>query len=68
MLTEQIEALTERVETLERKIVAEVRRDDTTRRLATIPGIGPITAATIQALVPEPRVFTSGRHFAAGSG
>jgi transposase len=68
MLTEQIEALTERVDTLERKIVAEVRRDDTMRRLTTIPGIGPITAATIQALVPDPGVFTSGRHFAAWIG
>lgn len=68
MLTEQIEALTERVNTLERKIVAEVRRDDTMRRLTTIPGIGPITAATIQALVPDPGAFTSGRHFAAWIG
>jgi transposase len=68
MLAEQIEALSERVDTLERKIVAEVRRDDTMRRLATIPGIGPITAATIQALVPDPGVFTSGRHFAAWIG
>jgi transposase len=68
MLTEQIEALTERVDTLERKIVAEVRRDDTMRRLTTIPGIGPITAATIQALVPDPGAFTSGRHFAAWIG
>ena len=38
------------------------------RRLATIPGVGPITAATIQALVPDPGVFTSGRHFAAWIG
>jgi transposase len=68
MLTEQIEALTERVDTLERKIVAEVRRDDTMRRITTIPGIGPITAATIQALVPDPGAFTSGRHFAAWIG
>jgi transposase len=68
MLTEQIEALTERVDTLEGKIVAEVRRDDTMRRLTTIPGIGPITAATIQALVPNPGAFTSGRHFAAWIG
>jgi transposase len=30
----------------------------------SIPGVGPITAATIQALVPDPGAFTSGRHFA----
>jgi transposase len=68
MLADQIEALTERVGSLEREIVIEVRRDDTMRRLATVPGIGPITAATIQALVPDPGAFTSGRHFAAWIG
>ncbi len=67
-LADQIEALTERVDSLEREIVAEVRRNATMRRLATIPGVGPITAATIQALVPDPGVFTSGRHFAAWIG
>ena len=68
LLADQIEELTERIDTLGREIVAEVRRDDTMRRLATIPGIGPITAATIQALVPDPGAFTSGRHFAAWIG
>ena len=68
MLVDQVEALTKRVVTLERAIVIEVRRDDTMRRLATIPGIGPITAATIRALVPDPGAFTSGRHFAAWIG
>ena len=67
-LADQIEALTKRVDSLEREIVAEVRRNATMRRLATIPGVGPITAATIQALVPDPGVFTSGRHFAAWIG
>jgi len=65
LLADQIEALTVRIDTLGREIVAEVRRNDTMRRLATIPGIGPITAATIHALVPDPGVFRSGRHFAA---
>jgi transposase len=68
LLADQIEGLTDRVDTLGREILAEVRRDDTMRRLATIPGVGPITAATIQALVPDPGAFTSGRHFAAWIG
>jgi transposase len=38
------------------------------RRLATIPGVGPITAASIKALVPDPGGFKSGRHFAAWLG
>ena len=68
MLAEQVEALVRRIATLENEIVSEVRRDDTMRRLATIPGVGPITAATIVALVPDPGAFTSGRHFAAWIG
>ena len=67
-LADQIDALTERAEALERRIVAEVRANDAMRRLATIPGIGPITAATIRALVPDPGAFASGRHFAAWVG
>lgn len=68
ILADQIKALTERISALEREIVAGVRRDETMRRLTTIPGIGPITAATIQSLVPDPGAFTSGRHFAAWIG
>ena len=68
MLADQIEGLTQRIATLEHEIVAEVRRDDTMRRLATISGVGPITAATIVALVPDPKAFTSARHFAAWIG
>jgi transposase len=68
LLADQIEQLTQRINILEREIVTEVRRDETMRRIATIPGIGPITAATIQALVPDPDAFTSGRHFAAWIG
>ena len=41
--------LSEGVETLEAEIVAHARRDETARRLATIPGIGPITASLIAA-------------------
>jgi transposase len=68
LLADQIEGLTVRIEILGREIVAEVRRDDTMRRLATIPGVGPITAATIKALVPDPGTFKSGRHLAAWIG
>lgn len=34
----------------------------------TIPGVGPITAATVKALVPDPSGFRSARHFAAWLG
>ena len=54
---------------MERKIAAHARRDDTARRLATIPGIGPITASLIAATVGDSiGTFKSARHFAAWLG
>lgn len=67
-LADQIDMLTAEVEGLERQIVAAVRRDDEMRRMATIPGVGPITAAAVKALVPDISGFTSARHFAAWLG
>ena len=62
-------ATTERVAGLECKIVAHARRDDTARRLATIPGIGPITASLLAATVGGTiGSFKSARHFAAWLG
>jgi transposase len=67
-LADQIEALKKQVDKVEREIVAEAKRDEDLRRLATIPGVGAITAATIKALVADPGGFKSGRHFAAWLG
>lgn len=67
-LVDQIDALTQQVERLEREIVAEAKRDEDMRRLSTIPGVGAITAAIVKALVPDPDGFRSGRHFAAWLG
>jgi transposase len=44
------------------------RNDETSWRLATIPGIGPITASAIAAAVPDASLFRSGRQFAAWFG
>jgi transposase len=43
----------ERIEGLEKEIVAHARHHETARRLATIPGIGPITASLITATVTD---------------
>ncbi len=67
-LADQIEALFAQIVKLEREIVAAAKRDEDMRRLATIPGVGPITAASIKALVPDPGGFKSARHFAAWLG
>jgi error-prone DNA polymerase len=62
-------ATADRVAALEAEIVAHVRRDDTARRLATIPGIGPITASLIAATVGDSTgAFNGARHFAAWLG
>ncbi len=67
-LFDQCRALDESIETFEAEIVAHARRDDTARRLATIPGIGPITASLIAATVADIGAFKSARHFAAWLG
>jgi transposase len=67
-IADQIEELGRKIDGLECAIVAESKRDEDMRRLTTIPGVGPIIAATIKALVPDPGGFTSGRHFAAWLG
>lgn len=68
-LREHCCATTERIEDLERQIVAHARQNDAARRLATIPGIGPITASLLAATVGDSiGNFKSARHFAAWLG
>lgn len=67
-LAAQLRALSSEVDRLEAQILAWHRADETSRRLATIPGIGPITASAISAAVPDASLFRSGRQFAAWLG
>jgi transposase len=60
----QLSALASEIDRLEAQILAWHRNDETSRRLATIPGIGPITASAIAAAVPDASLFRSGRQFA----
>jgi len=64
----QCRALGESIGAFEAEIMAHARRDDTARRLATVPGIGPITSSLIAATVADIGVFQSARHFAAWLG
>lgn len=61
----QLDTLQRQIDHLEEKILAWHGADETSRRLATIPGISPITASAIAAAVPDPGQFRSGRQFAA---
>ena len=67
-LAEQLEHLGAEISRMERRILDWHRQDETSRRLATIPGIGPITASAMAASAPDPSLFRSGRQFAAWLG
>lgn len=67
-LARQFLTLDEEVRALERRIWAWHRSNEVSMRLATIPGIGPITASALAATVADPSVFKSGRELAAWIG
>jgi transposase len=53
---------------IEVRLMAWHRANPDSRRLAKIPGVGPIGATTLVMKTPDPRAFASGRHFAAWLG
>ena len=67
-LVEQLHQTEERVALLEQCIVDWHKSNPTSQRLASIPGIGPITAGAIVATITDARLFSSGRHLAAWLG
>jgi transposase len=68
MLFEQVEALSERIDALERRIRSRAREDEETRRRMAVPGVGVACAAAVEAFAPPMESFRSGRHFAAWLG
>jgi transposase len=65
MLADQLEALALQIHALERRLLTWHRQDQASQRLATIPGVGLISATAFAASVPDPSLFRSGREFAA---
>jgi transposase len=65
MLADQLDALAAQIHALERRLLAWHRQDQASQRLATIPGVGIITATALAATVVDPSAFHSGREFAA---
>ena len=53
---------------IEKRIMVQHRLSEASKRLESIPGIGLIGATAIAATVPDPKVFGSGRDFAAWIG
>lgn len=63
-----LRALEVRIEAIEGVIMREHKSNAVSRRLATIPGIGPITASAIAATIVDPSAFKSGCELAAWMG
>ena len=68
MLAGQLLQLHAQLRKLDLRLAALQRSDDRARRLATIPGIGPVGATALAASVTDPSQFSSGRQFAAWLG
>jgi len=64
-LADQLEALAVEVHALDLRLLAWHRQDHASQRLATIPGVGVITATALAAAITDPGLFRSGREFAA---
>ena len=67
-LFDHIDALQEGVETVEARILAWHKTSEASQRLASAPGVGPMTATALVAAVGDGRQFQSARHFAAWLG
>lgn len=68
LLLDQIADLGEKIAALDIELRRRAGTDDTARRLVTIPGVGPITAAAITTFAPPIETFSRGRDFAAWVG
>jgi transposase len=65
---EQIEGLSVKVIEIGKRLRREATQSETTARLQTMPGIGPITAMAIEAFAPPPETFKRGRDFSSWLG
>jgi transposase len=68
VLAAQLQALKTLVGSIEKRIIAQHRASEESKRVATIPGIGVLGASAIAATVTDPSAFRSGRDFAAWIG
>jgi transposase len=68
VLARQWEALNAAERALEQQITRAAKADREARRLMAVPCVGPMIASAVLAKVPDPRMFRSGRDFAAWLG
>jgi transposase len=60
--------LTAQLAAIDARLMAFYRGNALSRRLARIPGVGPVIASLLAMKVPDPQAFCSGRQFAAWLG
>ena len=68
LLLVQVADLDEKIGELDNDLRQQAREDEQTKRLMSVPGIGPLCAMAIQAFAPPMESFRSGRDFAAWLG
>jgi transposase len=67
-LVAQIASCQAELGSIEKRLLAQHRKNEESKRLETIPGIGVIGASAIVATVPDASIFKTGRDFAAWIG
>ena len=67
-LFDQLRDLEKRIRALDTRLVAICRENAASRRLASLPGVGPVVATALLASVDDGRHFRSGRELAAWIG
>ena len=65
---EEYAALEARIAAIDAELKAWHRNSETSRRLARIPGVGPVIASLLAMKTTDPQAFASGRQFAAWIG
>lgn len=64
----QLDALSQQIAILDKRLNGWSRTNETCRRLDVMPGVGPALATALVASVADPKAFRSGRDFAAWIG
>jgi len=67
-LSEQLRDLDSRIKRVTHRVEGVYRVHPVCRKLAAVPGIGPLTATALLATVGQPQAFHNGRHLAAWLG
>jgi transposase len=65
---DRIGKMDEEIATIEQRIKLWLKNDDACKRIAEIPGVGPLTATAAVAIMGDAKAFKSGREFAAFAG